>query len=254
PPRPPVTQYEAYIIHKVVTALSESETFYLSGTLDLANLGVSEPTLFYSSNDASSGTPSAKVLSLRNPSTNALDDLHAASNPSPFGHGQETVYDEAYRLAREIRADKFNFNFDPLATSTGVLAAVSAFTAPTAGGASDQPVTGVEAKLYKLNSYTTGGHFKKHRDTPKATNHIGTLLFGIPTAFEGGELILTHESTQGSKTVTIDWSNVDASSGARRLPWIFFYSDVQHEILPVKSGNRLTVAYDIFATETVRYR
>ncbi|KIO22441.1 hypothetical protein M407DRAFT_28023 [Tulasnella calospora MUT 4182] len=243
--RPPVTQHEAEVIHSIVRTLKESEKLYLSGTLDLAGLGVDHPALLYTINDPNGGIQAAKAISLNNPSSNALQGLHADCDPSPFGHGKETIYDESYRFARELQFHRLGFNFDPTSTSSGVLAAVSAFITPTAGGDSKEtpfPVTGVEAKLYKLNVYTTGGHFKRHLDTPKAKNHIGTLLFGIPTPFEGGELILTHGSiseADGSprepRTATVDWSKV-------------------HEILPVKSGYRLTIAYDIFATETVRYR
>lgn len=111
----------------------------------------------------------------------------------------------------------------------------------------------------------TGGHFKKHQDTPKAKNHIGTLIFGIPTPFKGGKLILTHGSVseadgslRGPQEVKIDWSELGKSKSSSGpsiiLPWVFFYSDVEHEIRRVKSGHRLTLSYDIFATETVRYR
>ncbi|KIO20675.1 hypothetical protein M407DRAFT_81297, partial [Tulasnella calospora MUT 4182] len=166
-----------------------------------------------------------RAISLCKPSTEVLDLLHAEADPSPFGHNKELVHDESYRLARELGSDRFSLNFDPTAVNSGVLAAVEPELV--------YKKTGVQAKLYKLNSYTTGGHFKKHQDTPKAENHIGTLLFGLPTSFSGGELILS-----------------DIAS-TFNLPWVFFYSDVEHEILPVASGHRLTLAYDIFTTDTV---
>lgn len=101
-----------------------------------------------------------------------LDLLHAEADPSPFGHGKELVHDESYRLARELGSDRFTLNFDPTAVDGGVLAAVSAFAAPHVEAAknadNDAPrpnkrdpelihkKTGVQAKPYKLNSYTTG--------------------------------------------------------------------------------------------------
>ncbi|KIO22443.1 hypothetical protein M407DRAFT_28025 [Tulasnella calospora MUT 4182] len=268
--RPPVTPHEAGTIDKIIDALIGSETFYLSGTLDLATLGVSNPTILYSVSGPDGDVQAARVISLSKPSTEALDLLHAEADPSPFGHNKELVHDESYRRARELRSDRFNLNFDPIAVDTGVLAAVSAFAAPHLEGspAEDDHIhpavrepelvhkkTGVQAKLYKLNSYTTGGHFKKHQDTPKAENHIGTLLFGIPTSFSGGELILSDMSEPETGKITIDWSKPSPSNTSTpSLPWVFFYSDVEHEILPVASGNRLTVAYDIYTTDTVRYR
>ena len=35
---------------------------------------------------------------------------------------------------------------------------------------------------------------------------------------------------------------------------MFFYSDVEHEILPVTSGNRLTLAYDVYASDHIQYK
>ncbi|KAG8919539.1 hypothetical protein FRC00_011208, partial [Tulasnella sp. 408] len=270
--RPPVTPHEADTIDKIDDALFESESFYLSGTLDLATLGVSNPTILYSVGGPDGDVQAARVVSLNKPSTEALDLLHAEADPSPFGHNKELVHDESYRLARELRSDRFNLNFDPIAVDAGVLAAVSAFAAPhlEPPDTEDDQIhphfrepetiprkTGVQARLYKLNSYTTGGHFKKHQDTPKAENHIGTLLFGLPTSFSGGELILSDvsEPETESEKVTIDWSKPTLSNASTpSLPWAFFYSDVEHEILPVTSGHRLTIAYDIFTTDTVRYR
>lgn len=100
-----------------------------------------------------------------------------------------------------------------------------------------------------------GGHFKAHKDTPKGENHIGTLLIGLPFAFTGGQLILEH----GSDKATVDWSHAhEHLKGEARtplaLPWVFFYSDVQHEILPVQSGHRLTLAYDVFSSPGVTYQ
>lgn len=46
--RPPVTPHEAGTIAKILDALIGSETFYLSGSLDLAKLGARNPTLLYS--------------------------------------------------------------------------------------------------------------------------------------------------------------------------------------------------------------
>lgn len=100
--------------------------------------------------------------------------------------------------------------------------------------------------------HTLGGFFKLHKDTPKAENHIGTLLIGLPFAFTGGELLLTH----GNGAATIDWSDTHLSAlkeGNLALPWVFFYSDVEHEILPVKSGHRVTLSFDVYGSQVVTY-
>lgn len=55
--------------------------------------------------------------------------------------------DESYRLARELISNRIGMNFDPLAQANGILQIVSTFC-----------MKGIDIRLYKLNSYTTGGY------------------------------------------------------------------------------------------------
>ncbi|KAG8902269.1 hypothetical protein FRB99_004688 [Tulasnella sp. 403] len=229
--RPPVTPKEADVIKALVSAFKAADEFYLSGEIE--NVGVEEPFLMYITKDRAA----VKGVPINRATTDLLDTLHQDAEPSHFGMGNEAVMDKSYRLARELRADQFNFNFDPLSLRMGIVSSIANFC--------NKPV---EVVLYKLNSYTEGGLFKAHQDTPKGTNHIGTFLIGLPTPFEGGELVLRH----GKETATIDWST-KGRNGNTNLPWTFFYADVEHEILPVKSGHRLTVAYDVYSTKKVEY-
>lgn len=41
----------------------------------------------------------------------------------------------------------------------------------------------------------------------------------------------------------------EADTGEGRFGWAFFYSDCEHEVLPVKSGFRITLAYDIYRVD-----
>ena len=43
----------------------------------------------------------------------------------------------------------------------------------------------VEAKIYKLLIYKTGGHFKPHTDTEKEKNMFGTLIIQLPSIHKG---------------------------------------------------------------------
>ncbi|KAG8860879.1 hypothetical protein FRB96_003613 [Tulasnella sp. 330] len=230
--RPPVTEAEKQALKNLVAALATAETFYCGGTARYA--GLPKPTLMYTT-DAG-----AEALSITKSSDNDLDKLHGNCIASHFGQGQDRVMDLSYRLARELLADSFGLNFNPISDDTGILAAISAFCKG-----------GVVAKLYKLNSYTTGGHFKIHKDTPKSEDHIGTLLIGLPAPFKGGELLLEH----GDQKTTIDWSDThpQLKDDTLSLPWTFFYSDVEHEISPVISGHRLTLAYDIYSSKFIQY-
>lgn len=77
----------------------------------------------------------------------ALGALHQDSDLSHFGQGLQRVMDESYRLARELVSNRIAMNFDPLAEANGILQTVSAFCKK-----------GVDIRLYKLNSYVTGGY------------------------------------------------------------------------------------------------
>ena len=174
-----------------------------------------------------------------------VQQLLEVCKPSAHGRGNETVYDESYRLACELLQGSFALTEDILNENNNVLASIAALIAPR------NPEDGIVARLYKLNAYTVGGFFKAHRDTPKSDRHIGTLVVALPVPFEGGALRVSHEG----KHVLFDWGkdiNPPGSSSAThdiRLPWAFLFSDVEHEVLPVTSGTRVTLAYDIFTSD-----
>ena len=95
----------------------------------------------------------------------------------------------------------------------------------------------VEAHLYKLLIYETGGHFAAHKDTEKETGHFGSLLVTLPSVFEGGVLTCTH----AGKTTSFDFA-----AHARRQPcFAAFFNDVEHCLLPVTSGVRVVLAYNL---------
>ncbi|KAF8506201.1 hypothetical protein JB92DRAFT_2963232, partial [Gautieria morchelliformis] len=158
--------------------------------------------------------------------TDELQQLLEACVPSSHGRGSELVFDDSYRLARELQQGTFALTMDIL-NESGVIASISALTSPrTSSG-------GLVADLYKLNAYAVGGFFKPHRDTPKSARHIGTLVVALPIPFEGGDLHVSHERKQ----VLFEWGTTCSTGLQDRmaLPWAFLFSDVEHEVLPLRS-------------------
>lgn len=93
--------------------------------------------------------------------------------------------------------------------------------------------------------------------TPRGEGHIGTITFCLPTDFTGGELVVRHhgqavtsptESDQSSTNkqdpTSADPGDKDDTSGM--IHWVFLYSDCEHEILPITSGTRISVVYDVW--------
>lgn len=108
----------------------------------------------------------------------------------------------------KLPSNRFGLNFNPLEFTNNVVNTIEV--------ACSMPI-GVS--FYKLNLYTTGGFFRSHKDTAKVTNHIGASVTSLPTDFEDDDI---------SKISLVK---------KRVLIWVFFYSDIEHKILPVTNGH-----------------
>jgi hypothetical protein len=75
--------------------------------------------------------------------TAKLSEFHESLTPSRHGKGTKSVYDEEYRLARELPSELFGFSAAGLDVTSGILPIVSSFCGSQ-----------VRAQLYKLNSYS----------------------------------------------------------------------------------------------------
>ena len=53
----------------------------------------------------------------------------------------------------------------------------------------------------------------------------------------GGELVVRHQG----KEIKFDWSK-----DCQNIQWGAFYSDCEHEVLPVTSGYRITLTYNLY--------
>ena len=120
----------------------------------------------------------------------------------------------------------------------------------------------IRAELYKLNVYgkscreipptvilsditihpDKGAFFKAHRDTPRGTKMFGSLVVVYPTPHEGGELVLRHRNHEWK----FDANLLTASLSSPSLAYIAFYSDIEHEVLKVTSGHRVTITYNLY--------
>ena len=159
-----------------------------------------------------------------------LQQMLESSAVASFGRGKETVIDKSYRDAYVLDPEKFVTSFQ--LTDTGILGEVRRLLVPDAFD--------VRAELYKLNIYAApSGGFKAHLDTPRGGNMFGTLVVCLPTKFTGGALITRH---MGQKVI-YDWSD------NRYVQWAVFFSDVEHEILPVTEGHRVSLTYNLYHSD-----
>ncbi|TFY66002.1 hypothetical protein EVG20_g5085 [Dentipellis fragilis] len=102
----------------------------------------------------------------------------------------------------------------------------------------------IKVELYKLNVYSEGSFFKAHQDTPRSESMFGSLVLVFPTPHKGGALVLREDEQE--------WTFDSAIALARQagdtpsIGYIAFFSDVEHEVLRVESGHRVTITFNLY--------
>ena len=181
------------------------------------------------------GEWSSQSVIFPGPNLECLTDLIEAGSPATFGRGEENVYDKNYRDAVSLEPSMFMTNFQP--ASSSILQKIHSLLLPK------ESVYTIHAEPHKLNIYTAGGHFKAHVDTPQSVSMFGSLVICLPSFFHGGQLVTQH----GGKKISFDWS-ATSDYPPCKLKWAAFYSDVEHEILPVTEGHRVTMTFNLYSS------
>eukprot|EP00976_Prorocentrum_cordatum_P049556 999829-Prorocentrum_minimum.AAC.7 len=158
--------------------------------------------------------------------------LVAMGEQAPHGRGEATVVDKSVRNAQRICPPHLAFDNPAWAQLVNKLAQ----------GAKKElgVLQGVTAELHNLLVYSKGGHFSRHRDSEKCPGMFGTLIVSLPCAHRGGDLVLWHNDREKRfKT---------ASDVPTQIQWFAFYADVEHQLLPVESGHRVVLVYNLVRT------
>ena len=165
----------------------------------------------------------------------SLKPLLDVCSVASFGLGDQQVTDKSYRDALKLDPDRFETSLH--LCNTQLLFELQNIMMPDMCHNNF-----VRAELYKLNIYSgPGGHFKAHVDTPRSSEMFGSLVVCLPTQFTGGELVTRHK---GQET-RFDWSSTPQSP-MKKVAWAAFFSDVEHEVLPVTDGHRCTLTYNLY--------
>lgn len=162
--------------------------------------------------------------------------LIAAAERAPYGRGADTLVDTSVRRTWQIGADRVRIqgrHWPAMLDGIVERAAVGL-------GAG----VGVAAELYKLLVYDEGSFFLEHRDTEKSPGMFGTLIVALPSIHAGGELVIGHHRREAR----LDLRCADVSA----VTWAAFYADCVHEVLPVTSGCRLVLVYNLRRTGRAR--
>ncbi|KAI0669336.1 hypothetical protein C8Q78DRAFT_977857 [Trametes maxima] len=181
-------------------------------------------------------TERATRIDLSSASTAALDDLEKACAPATFGVAQKNVLDTTYRKAGKLERDSFAINLD--LERYGILEALR-----TGLFTGKEQTHSIRAELHKLNFYGRGSFFKAHQDTPRSSTMFASLVLVFPTQHSGGTLRIKYAGHEYSFDAAAALSGISASEP--RIAYIAFFSDVEHEVVPVTSGHRVTLTYNL---------
>ncbi|KAI9148884.1 hypothetical protein HJFPF1_10927 [Paramyrothecium foliicola] len=150
----------------------------------------------------------------------------AQSRQAPFGKGSETIVDTSVRNTWELDASQFQFK------NPAWPAFIQKLTATVALELGVQ--FPIRAEIYKMLLYEEGAMFKPHTDTQKIPGMFGTLVVCLPSAHRGGDVVLRHARQ------TKVYKSSDAAQSIT-----CWYSDVSHEVLPITSGYRWVLTYNL---------
>lgn len=154
----------------------------------------------------------------------------AIAQPAMHGFKSETRLDRAVRDTWEIPAASLSFgSADWQNTLAQALQRIRHDLRLPAG-------CQLDAQLHNLLVYAPGQFFSPHQDSEKVDGMLGSLVVTLPSAFTGGEFIVSH---QGQKIRT--------RSSTSKLGLVAFYADCQHEVRPVKQGYRVVLTYNLIA-------
>ncbi|GKZ31795.1 hypothetical protein AbraIFM66950_000645 [Aspergillus brasiliensis] len=169
--------------------------------------------------------------------TGLLQQLINDCAPAIFGKNNNDVLDPTYRKAGKLEPAHFATSFHP--ADLGILDEIERKLLPSFNVGTNRTLI---ADLYKLNIYSgPDGFFRKHIDTPRSANQIGSLVVCLPSRFTGGNLYVRHNK----QVHDLDWSPVSSLT----VQWAAFYSDCEHEIGPVTEGERITLTYNLYAAD-----
>lgn len=151
--------------------------------------------------------------------------LLAFGEPAPFGKGEDTLLDSTVRHTWHFPDPVVEVDWH--GRLGGVLEdARSALGLPT--------TCRLSAQFHSLLVYERGQFFAPHQDSEKDDAMVASLVVVLPCPFSGGELVVHGEEGArrygGSRTETT---------------LVAFYADTLHEVLPVRTGHRVVLTYNL---------
>lgn len=154
--------------------------------------------------------------------------LRSVARPAKYGHGEQTIHDRRVRDTWEIprsrvHIDKRRWN----RTLRPMLDTIR-------DDLSLPPTSSLSAQLHSMLLYERGQFFAAHQDSEKNDEMIASLVVMLPSRSTGGDLVVSHQR-----------ESVRFSGSTSSLTFVAFYADTRHEVLPIETGNRVVLTYNL---------
>ncbi|KAH8110531.1 hypothetical protein DFH11DRAFT_1514350 [Phellopilus nigrolimitatus] len=213
-------------IQALQAAVVDSKPPYCAGALPVP---VNSLTLFFCKDKAT------HCMNFADASEEDLKHIADACDVATFGVDQKDVHDETYRKALKLDNTHFATKFS--VKRSGLIKTIRDDLLE-----GDKGRRSISTELYKLNVYGKDSFFKAHQDTPRDAKMFGSLVIVFPTPHEGGTFVLRHNQKEWS----FDSGDILSKQTSPSIGYVAFFSDVEHEVLPVTSGCRVTITYNLY--------
>ncbi|EEY53494.1 uncharacterized protein PITG_07152 [Phytophthora infestans T30-4] len=148
-------------------------------------------------------------------------------------------------VKKDENVQSAQLSFDNMMWQDGI-AALTATIADRLG----YPDITLESKLYKLQISGEQGHFVKNLSTEREDDAIATLVIQLPSAVEGGDLVIRRG---GEMRKRHDFGKSEGT--AAFLPhYAIHYPDAEHTVEMLTKGYRLALLYSLHLPVTMRHR
>jgi hypothetical protein len=210
PPAVPLTES----LPEILAALDRPGDYFATGVAELPVLRIA--------------VDGVGLLGLPVPPIQA-EALRRVAQDAPYGRGPRTLVDRDVRRCGQIAAEALRIDDPRWPTVLHRIVEQATLALGIEGP--------VESELYKLLVYESGDFFIEHRDTEKSAGMLATLVVTLPSAHEGGELVVRHQGREAM----LPLSGEDL--GVAR--WAAFFCDCTHELRPLRAGYRVALVYNL---------
>lgn len=158
----------------------------------------------------------------------SAEQLKSVARPAHVGKGEETLHDPSVRDTWQLTPQQVTLGGDRWEGElTGALKQL--------GAALGLPKsTHLRTELHSMLVYGEGQFFAPHQDSEKHDDMVATLVVSLPSEHSGGELVVDDRG-----------SAKHYEGSPNELGLALFYADRRHEVLPVRSGHRVTLTFNV---------